>query len=88
MTTTAKEIKAAIKKQYPQIKGLSVTTSNGMDKAFCVSIFLQYNDLKNELRDFCHQFESIDRCAVTGEILGGGNTYVTVTTKYPAIPNS
>ena len=80
---TAKEIKAAIKAEYPQLQRVGVTTDNGTDTSFCVSVPLEYKDLKSELRAFCHQFEHIDRCEVTGEILGGGNTYVSITTKYP-----
>ena len=81
MTITAKEIKAAIKAQYPQLQRVGVTTDNGTDTSFCVSVPFEHRDVVRELEVFCRQFQRIDRCLVTGEILGGGNTYVWVNTK-------
>jgi len=81
MTITAKQIKAAIKAEYPQLQRVGVTTDNGTDTTFSVSIPFEYRDLSRQLRDFCNQFQRIDRCEVTGEILGGGNTYVCINTK-------
>jgi len=75
---TAKEIKAAIKNRYPSLKKVGVTTQNGTDTTFSVVIPFEQRDIARELRAFCEQFQRVDRCEVTGEILSGGNTYVCV----------
>jgi len=80
---TSKAIKAAIKKQFPDLKGFGVTTDRGgTSLGFTVLIPEESRTLNPAVREFCRQFEDIRRCHVTDEILGGGNTFISVTTKY------
>ena len=79
--TTAKEIRAAIKKEFNlNARQVSVKTSRGgYEDFFKVSLKVRGVDF-TKLREFCHAMSDVDRCESSGEVLAGGNTFVLVET--------
>lgn len=71
---TAKAVRTALKKAFPKQK-FSVTSSRGS----AVRIKYKGGPSEKEVKEVVYDFESIDRDQATGEILGGGNTYIFVT---------
>jgi len=70
----AQTIRAELKARYGYTsKQVSVTSRGSID----VDIKDPSIPLK-QVADFAKRFEQIDRCPATGEVLGGGNTYVFV----------
>jgi hypothetical protein len=69
----AKEIRKILKVNFPGVK-FSVRKST-----HC-SIDVSYSDAipVKQVEEHVRQFESIDRCEVTGEILAGGNDFIFV----------
>lgn len=72
---TAKAIRKALKENFPDVK-FSVRKGSGSSSA----IYVRYSAdvAEKEVALVAREFESIDRCEFSGEILSGGNTFVFV----------
>ena len=77
--TTAKEIRAEIKKELNlNARQISVRSDRG---SFNVIVKVRGVNFA-KLEDICKKFERVRRCEMSGDILSGGNTYVSVSTDY------
>ena len=77
--TTAKEIRAEIKKELNlNARQVSVRSDRG---DFNVSVKVRGVNFA-KLEDLCKKFERVRRCEMSGDILSGGNTYVSVSIDY------
>ena len=79
--TTAKEIRAAIKKEFNlNARQVSVKTrQGGYEQCFQVALKVRGVDF-TKFREFCQGLSEVDRCEASGEVLAGGNTFVLVET--------
>jgi len=70
-----KEIRKQMKKELGyNAKQVSVGSKNGN----CTFTIRDAKVNKGKVKEFANNFEKIDRCQMTGEILLGGNTFVNV----------
>lgn len=80
MINPAQEIRNELKKRGINSRRVSVRCSLG-------SLDIRIKDLAvcaEEIREFAQQFERVDRCQYSGEILSGGNFFVSVCYSYDA----
>lgn len=77
IAATAKHLRAALKAKGWGRRHVSVRSSAGtLSDAIRVTIKDSHVPLR-EVEALARTYQHVDRCAITGEILGGGNTYVT-----------
>ena len=78
MNKIAKEIRTALKKEGITAKQVSVREENSHDSySFAVTI-RDGNISEAKVRDICKNFSCVYTDERTGEILDGGNTYITI----------
>jgi len=73
-TEVSKMIRKELKMAFPKQK-FSVKTGGGCTST---AIRVNWNDgiARNRVQEKLWQFEKIDRCQASGEILSGGNTFI------------
>ena len=73
-TEVAKLIRKELKGAFPKQK-FSVRNQRG---GYSTAISVRWEDgvAKDKVKPILQRFESIDRCQASGEILGGGNTFI------------
>jgi len=77
-TETAKKIRKALKDKGFNIKDFSVRSRSG-SLSSSVNVFIKNIKVDiDEVKEITRRFKEIDYCEASGEILGGGNTFVFV----------